>query len=82
MTEYVGSCISAKAEDIWAMVDNATQITYRTFLKHVPDIREWSKSLPVPLSQDWSVGFFKSKYKGKPCYYMNHSSVEHIWVVT
>ena len=31
------------------------------------------------LKDDWHVGYFKSTYDGKPCYYIDHSRIEYIF---
>ena len=75
------------------MQDNGIQITYRTFCKHVPisEVLEigiypfteyyWKpgKTRELRLKDDWSVGFYRSKYRGKRVYYMKHSAIEYIF---
>lgn len=31
------------------------------------------------IKDDWAVGFWRSEYRGKPCYYITHSGIEYIW---
>ena len=31
------------------------------------------------LKDDWAVHFYRSRYDGAPCYYIEHSLIEHIW---
>ena len=31
------------------------------------------------LVDDYAVHFYRSRYNGVPCYYIDHSSIEHIW---
>jgi len=71
------TCVSANGDDIIDMVDAAREIKVGTFLKRVEiDPMEFG----VDLRKDWHVHFYKSKYKGKPCYFMDHSSIEHVYV--
>ncbi len=70
-------CVSAKGDDIIDMVDQAREIKVSTFLKRVDiDPTEWG----VDLREDWHVRFYKSKYKGKPCYFLEHSAIEYVYV--
>lgn len=32
------------------------------------------------IKDDWAVGFYKSVYRGVPCYYVQHSGIEYIWI--
>jgi hypothetical protein len=31
------------------------------------------------IKDDWAVHFYKSRFLGKTCYYIDHSSIEYIW---
>ena len=31
--------------------------------------------------EGWAVSFFKGKFDGHSCYYMNHSAIEYIYVI-
>ncbi len=83
--QYETCCVHSTFEKISAMTREAKQVSYRTFRKYV-SIREVSKMLGydryLPLKKDWHVGFFKSHYDGKPCYYLVHSAIEYIWTGT
>ena len=32
------------------------------------------------LSRDWGVSFYRSRYRGNRCYYMQHSAIEYIFI--
>jgi hypothetical protein len=32
------------------------------------------------IKDDWAVGFFRSRYRGKRCYYISHSGIEYIFI--
>jgi hypothetical protein len=83
---YTTCCINSTAEFINAMVDNARRVTLRTIQKHCEGLAEWADSMGycrggLTLNRDWSVSYWKSKYRGKPCYYIDHSSIEYIWIL-
>jgi hypothetical protein len=83
---YEINCVSANGDDIIDMVDNARQISYRTFCKHIKsqDLKHIKEALgygkDLSLKRDWAVSFYKSKYKNKPCYYLCHSMIEYVFV--
>ncbi len=81
---YTTNCVAHNANNVHlldAMIDESQQITYKTFRKHCNDdaLREFD-SQGVRLAKDYAVSFYKSRYEGKPCYYMVHSAIEHIWL--
>lgn len=95
---YYTCCVISTAELICPMVDQAREITWRTFSKYVSidHLRElWpfctysyrgEKYNPITggltalfsLKRDWAVRYFKSKFDGKPCYYICHSGIEYV----
>jgi hypothetical protein len=36
--------------------------------------------LDFHIKDDWAVQFCKSKYSGKPCYFIRHSGIEYIFM--
>ena len=79
---YETCCVNANGDDISEMVDLSREITWKTLIKHV-SVGEIETVLPnenPKLSKDWSVRFYKSKYKGQPCYYIDHSAIEYIFI--
>jgi hypothetical protein len=94
--QYLTSCVDVPKKDVAAltkMVDEATDITYRTFIKWCsgPDLTNWKRERGyetdinkkgIYLRNDWAVRFHKSKYKGQPCYFICWSAIEFIWVPT
>ena len=89
MKNYHTNCVNSTAELIDEMCDSARAITANTFIKHIGIVnwnqisedlgyrKEWGD---LRLSNDYAVSFFKSKYKGMECVYVEHSSIEHIFV--
>jgi hypothetical protein len=86
---FLTSCISARGEDIDAMTDGASDIetTYAEMAKHC-DLSRFEAELGygedtgLELKNDWHVSYWKSTYRGCPCYYLDHSRIEYIWVKT
>ena len=87
---YYTSCVNAKADDIYDMLDHAKEITYRTLLKHVgaKELQtvfsdyDWGpkKQWGLRLKDDWAVSFRKSVYRGRACVFVCHSAIEYIFV--
>ena len=75
---YKTDCVSSRAKDIIEMVDNSREVTYETLRKHCEGISTFFGTSPH-IKNDWAVRFYKSKFKGKPCYYVDHSAIEYIW---
>ena len=71
--------------------DVAREITYDTMLRNCDGLLDWARrhnydprrnasdSHGVTLRHDPYVGFYRSTYEGKPCYYLTWSGYEHVW---
>ena len=88
---YHTNCIMANGADVLKMVDMATEITYGTIKKHIeskelanvfPDYKWQHNTNFLSLKDDWAVSYYRSEYKSKPCYYIEHSSIEYIFLYT
>ena len=85
---YHTNCCCSTADDICPMVDSAIDITYDTFIKHVPwhEIADifpfycWNGRNGLHIKSDYTVSFHRSKFKGKRCYYIRHSAIEYVFV--
>lgn len=81
---YLTCCVNSTAKLIDNMVDMAREITCKTFLRKVnisvEDFGYVRRGKGLKLQNDWAVRFYKSKYRGEPCYYMVHSAIEFIYV--
>lgn len=83
------TCLTANGRDIEQMVDAARRITRATFMRHVNKLDmdafayqcgyadHWTDGLTM--AQDWAVKYYKSTYKGKPCYFFDWSAIEHVF---
>lgn len=83
--QFMGSCISLKGECINQMNKERVDVTLRTIRKHC-DTKPFEDALGyvrngegLRLCKDWHVGFYKSRYMGKPVYYIEHSRIEYVW---
>lgn len=85
---FVTDCVSANGDDINEMVDIATEITVEEFLDKLgASPREKLMSLGLfhiyenfdEVLADWHISYFESTYQGKPCVYVCHSGIEHIF---
>ena len=86
--QYETSCVNSTAAKINAMVDRAREITYQTFVRYV-DLEElklfqgytWGPGRKdgLRLKDDWAVRYYRSRYAGRKCVYMDHSSIEYIF---
>ena len=95
--QFETTCINSTAEAIWDMTDNDKEVTWKTFVKHVPlaSIKDifpmysyrgemynpdtGELKIGFHIKDDWAVRFAKSRYKGKPCYFIQHSAIEYVW---
>ena len=88
---YETCCVDSTAEKINVMVDVATEVTYRAIQKNCQGLRAWAHQMgyatsraeisrgELTLKRDWSLPYYRSRYAGQPCYYVEHSKIEYIW---
>lgn len=87
---FYTTCIRADGNAINEMVEDAIEIKYETMLQHCTDMLDIAEQIGyarrsdtdhgLTLKNDPYVGYYKSNYKGIPCYYFVWSSIEHIWL--
>ena len=90
--EYIGCCVDLKGHDITEMCDCATEVSYQTVRKRLGKaLMKFAASMGYEtspggskrgmfLSNDCYVRYYKSRYKGKPCYYIDHSCIEYVFI--
>lgn len=86
---YKTCCIECDdcVDDLNRMIEEAVPITYRTMRRHCGGLDTWAinhgyelhHTRGLTLKSDWHVGYFKSSFKGRPCYYLVWSAIEFIW---
>ena len=85
--QFIGACPVLECDPLHDMVDHARPVTERTIRRHCVDLGAWCKARgywphsAVRLGKDWAVHFFKSRYKGVPCYYIDQASTENVWTL-
>lgn len=88
--QFITSCVSAKGEDIDTMNRAAVEVTYRTMLRHVGDSfiemqgqlgydTHGKRETGLRMKNDWHVGYYRSTYQGKQCFFFRWSHIEHIF---
>ena len=83
------TCVNSTAEKIHAMTERARPVTLATLRRHCQGLHDWERSMSyatgsqkgLHIKDDWAVRFYKSVYAGKPCYYIDHSRIEHVWTL-
>lgn len=93
--QFYNNCVNWHDDDVDAdgglcdMIDNATDITRETFLKHV-DLAALAKlegelsyarqpSQGLTMAKDWHVTYHRSKLHGQTVYYFRHSAIEYVF---
>jgi hypothetical protein len=96
MYVYYRCCVSWPPDDVHAkgglcdMINEATDISRRTFLKHVQDksLRETEEQLNyaahpkqgLTMAGDYHVSYHRSKLHGERVYFFKHSAIEYVFV--
>jgi hypothetical protein len=70
------------------MVEASKPVGYTTFSKHADFENlldqmgyapKGSRNQGLRIANDYHVAYFKSRFKGRPCYFMVHSGIEYIF---
>lgn len=87
---FVTDCIHAEGDDINAMKEVAIELTYWTLRKKLGAAmvqREAelmydtgrTRTHGLRLSKDWAVSYYRSIYRGRPCYFFVWSGIDQIF---
>jgi len=80
---YTTCCIDSTAELIDAMTESSTKIDFPEFTQEAEDLIDIERGMGygphLRIENDFHVKFHRGTFDGKPCVYMVHSCVEHIW---
>jgi hypothetical protein len=78
--QYYGNCTQINGDDIIAMMDEACEVSYRTFIKHVDykDLNNMFGTKPS-LKNEPNVSFYVSYIHGKKCAIVRHSAIEYVF---
>lgn len=90
---YAFNCTELRYADVpWLedMIENAMEITFRTFSRRVDGLAAFADSMGydvgrkrtgrLRLAKDGHVRYYRSKYKGQPAYFMVHSLIEYVFL--
>ena len=89
---FFNNCVNWNPEDVSVegglseMIENARDITRRTFLKHVnaEQMRQIEKDFgyergSLTMAKDWHVSYSRSQLHGRRCYFFTHSAIEYVF---
>lgn len=92
MYELTHRCVDCSQNEVpalHAMTEQARSISFRTFAarcnwKPIAAMMGYTvgPGKGLRLAHDRCVKFFRSTWNGKPCYYMQHSAIEFVFMVT
>jgi hypothetical protein len=86
--ELVAKCNNdtATLNELQYLYEHDLQITFKTFSKHVPiglasEVANYAvgSQRGLHLRRDWAVRFYRSKFRGKRCWHMVWSEIDHIY---
>lgn len=88
---YKFCCVDCERKDVPAlnkMIEDGKDVSYETFRRRVPAVLKLAKEMGYALHQsggltiknDWHVHYAKSRWRGKPCYYLVHSAIEYVFL--
>lgn len=88
--KYIGNCTNRHmADGLEAMMDNAVEVSYRTLVNAVgrdvlaqtfPQF-DWSiRPRDLTMKDDYAVSYYRSTFKGRPCYFVRESGIESVFV--
>ena len=88
--KYITNCVESTESRISSMIDSAIEVTRRTFVKNVDQHSLQALSLSLgyarhpkqglTMAGDYMVSYYRSKFCGRPCYYLCFSSIEYIFM--
>ena len=90
MKKYITNCVNCRSvNELHTMIEKAVKISFDNFIKDI-DADELQSLFPyynweegdsngLKLMDDWAVSYWKSKFRKKPCVFINHSSIEYIF---
>lgn len=87
--KLIARCVDLSMRDVpdlHAMTEAARSVSFATFAKHC-DWQDVARALGyaigaergLHMKADYCVSWYRSTWRGKPCYYMDHSRIEHIF---
>lgn len=84
---FLTSCVACEGRDINEMRDECRKVEVNySEMAEVCDLSDFERVLgygpdTIELEKDWHVGYYKSWFRSTPCYFLDHSGIEYIWVL-
>ena len=89
---YETNCVNSTASAINNMVERSMKVSYRTLMAKVGrdtvravypfNTYAWGRNEEgLRLKDDWHVRYYRSMYEDRPCYYIDHSAIEYVFVL-
>lgn len=87
--EYHTCCVALTQDDVPAldaMQEARKDVSFRTFRRYVKylevadNLGYGKRPGDLKLQGDYHVRFYRSKFKGAPCFFMIHSAIEYIFI--
>lgn len=79
---FTTSCVNANGNDIEAMIDAAEEVSIEELRKNCRTAlveHHLGYNRDFPMENDHHVKFYRSTYKGVPCFYIVHSAIEYVF---
>jgi hypothetical protein len=82
---YETCCVESDGDSINEMrwSPGVVGVSYRTMRRRCAGLTEWARSKGydrwLPLKNDPHVAYYRSTFRGVPCYYLVWSGIEFIW---
>lgn len=82
---FLTSCVGTDGSGLQEMKDEGSKVTIHEFalmcdLTAFKKAHNYDDPEGLQLEEDWHVAYFRSWYKGQPCYFLVWSAIEYIWV--
>ena len=85
--EFITDCVHSDGRSITAMVDRAREVSYRTARRRIGrelcrvfSQYDWStRPRDLTLKNDYHVRYFRSVYRARVVYYLQHSAIEYVF---
>lgn len=89
MKKYTTNCVNSSAAVLDPMLEKAEEISFGQFTQEIDTTElqqlfphyDWTANNPdsLRLEDDYTVSWWRSKFKGRPCVFLCHSCIEYIF---
>lgn len=85
---FIGTCVTlGDGPGIRQMVDNANQISRKSFLRYVDpqEMKDMEDALGydrhLPMRRDWCISYYRGRYHHIPVVFFTWSAIEHVFAL-